>query len=303
MRKCRSRKWPRLSTLAVPRSSRAKATAYVGYVIFDKKEDYAEVEVVEACREFLKRKMESGELVLPAGIEEPTFVGSYENQLRSAKTLALLVPLALFSIFIILYMHFKSTSNSLVVSISTTLLVLIGVLVAASGGMILLWLYSTSWFADVAIFNVNMRELFRIHPINLSVAVWVGFIALMGIATDDGVVVASYLGESFRRQQPSTIAEIREATVQAGLRRLRPCLMTTATTILALIPVLTSRGRGSDVMVPMAIPSFGGMLIELMTLFVVPVSYCLIQELRLKMRPAESTPPAPEETGIEKDEG
>jgi Cu(I)/Ag(I) efflux system membrane protein CusA/SilA len=94
--------------------------------------------------------------------------------------------------------------------------------------------------------------------------------------------VASYLDQSFRDRRTTTKKEIREATIQAGLRRIRPCLMTTATTILALIPVLTSTGRGSDVMVPMAIPSFGGMVIELMTLFFVPVTYCLIQELKLK---------------------
>ncbi|MHC4192579.1 MAG: efflux RND transporter permease subunit, partial [Planctomycetota bacterium] len=78
------------------------------------------------------------------------------------------------------------------------------------------------------------------------------------------------------------VEHIREATVLAGKRRIRACLMTTATTILALLPILTSTGRGSDVMVPMAIPSFGGMTIEILTMLVVPVLYCAIQELRLK---------------------
>ena len=109
-----------------------------------------------------------------------------------------------------------------------------------------------------------MRELFQVHPINLSVAVWVGFLALFGISDDDGVVMGTYLDQSFARRSPRTIAEIREATVEAGKRRIRACLMTTATTILALIPVLTSTGRGSDIMVPMAIPSFGGMTIEIL---------------------------------------
>ena len=128
-----------------------------------------------------------------------------------------------------------------------------------------------------------MRELFQVHAINMSVAVWVGFIALLGIATDDGVIIASFLKQSFDERHTTTITEIREATVQAGLRRIRPCLMTTATTILALLPVLTSSGRGSDVMVPMAIPVYGGMLLELMTLFFVPVTFCLIQEMKLKL--------------------
>ncbi|MGL4855033.1 MAG: efflux RND transporter permease subunit, partial [Lentisphaeria bacterium] len=70
----------------------------------------------------------------------------------------------------------------------------------------------------------------------------------------------------------------------AGARRIRACLMTTATTILALLPVLTSTGRGSDIMVPMAIPSFGGMLIEIVTMLIVPVLYCMVEELREKFR-------------------
>jgi Cu(I)/Ag(I) efflux system membrane protein CusA/SilA len=186
---------------------------------------------------------------------------------------------ALFLIFIILYLQFRA--------VSTTLLIFAGVFIACSGGFILLGLYSTDWFLDFSVFGVDMRDLFQVKTFNLSVAVWVGFIALLGIATDDGVVVASYLDQSFRQRRTMTKKEIREATVQAGLRRIRPCLMTTATTILALLPVLTSTGRGSDVMVPMAIPSFGGMLIELMTLFFVPVSYCLIQEVKLKWKPKE----------------
>ena len=113
-------------------------------------------------------------------------------------------------------------------------------------------------------------------------AIWVGFLALFGIASDNGVVVATYLNQTFASRRPKTVQEIREATVAAALRRVRPALMTTATTILALVPVLTSTGRGSDIMVPMAIPSFGGMTVAVITLFVVPVLYSGLQELRLK---------------------
>jgi Cu(I)/Ag(I) efflux system membrane protein CusA/SilA len=123
--------------------------------------------------------------------------------------------------------------------------------------------------------------LFNIRPINLSVAVWVGFLALFGIATDDGVVMATYLKDSFSSKTPQTPRDIRNAAVEAGLRRVRPCLMTTATTILALIPILMSTGRGSDIMVPMAIPSFGGMMIEATSLIIVPVLYAYIYERRL----------------------
>jgi len=127
-----------------------------------------------------------------------------------------------------------------------------------------------------------MRDLFQIHPINLSVAVWVGFLALFGIATDNGVILGTYLDQTFTKREISSIEEVREATLVASERRIRPCLMTTATTILALIPVLTSTGRGADVMVPMAIPSFGGMSVVLVTVFVVPVLYCAVMEWKIK---------------------
>jgi Cu(I)/Ag(I) efflux system membrane protein CusA/SilA len=123
-----------------------------------------------------------------------------------------------------------------------------------------------------------MRELFEVHTINLSVAIWVGFLALFGIASDDGVVMCTYLDQSFAGRRIESIDEVRKAVISAGARRIRPCLMTTATTILALIPVLTSTGRGSDIMVPMAIPCFGGMMIEVLTMLVVPVLYCAKKE-------------------------
>jgi Cu(I)/Ag(I) efflux system membrane protein CusA/SilA len=145
----------------------------------------------------------------------------------------------------------------------------------------MIWLYSQSWFLDFSMFGVGMRELFQVHPFNLSVAVWVGFLALFGIATDDGVIMTTYLNQKFAERKPGSVGEIREATVEAGLRRVRPCLMTTATTVLALIPVLTSTGRGSDVMVPMAIPSFGGMVIVAISIFVVPVLYAALKEFQL----------------------
>jgi Cu(I)/Ag(I) efflux system membrane protein CusA/SilA len=156
--------------------------------------------------------------------------------------------------------------------------------VAWSGGFLLIWLYAQPWFMEVSFFGVDLRTLFQIHPINLSVAVWVGFIALFGIASDDGVIMATYLDQTFARRGVATVREIREATVEAAGRRIRPALMTVGTTILALLSVLTSTGRGSDIMVPMAIPSFGGMTVVLLTVFTVPVLYCAFEEAKLKRR-------------------
>ena len=127
-----------------------------------------------------------------------------------------------------------------------------------------------------------MRDFFQVHPINLSVAVWVGFLALFGIATEDGVILATYLDQSFSKRQITNAEEARSATVEACKRRIRPCLMTVSTTMLALLPVLTSTGRGADIMIPMAIPSFGGMTLVLITVFVVPTLYCGVMEWKLK---------------------
>jgi Cu(I)/Ag(I) efflux system membrane protein CusA/SilA len=163
-------------------------------------------------------------------------------------------------------------------------MVFTGIAVAFAGGFLMIWLYGQDWFLNFSFFGENLRDLFQMHPINLSVAVWVGFIALFGIATDDGVVMATYLTQTFRKNTPTSLEAIRESVLEAGEKRIRPCLMTTATTILALLPVLTSTGRGSDIMIPMAIPSFGGMLIALITLFVVPVLFSWKSEWQLKMQ-------------------
>ncbi|MFC1585157.1 efflux RND transporter permease subunit [Fibrobacterota bacterium] len=258
-----------------PQVIKSEDTFLTGYVVFDKKPNYAEVDVVEQAQGYLQRKIDSGEFQLPAGVNY-AFAGSYENQIRAAKKLSIILPMALFVIFMILYFQFKRTS--------TTLLVFSGILVAWAGGFIMLYLYAQPWFLNFSMFGMDMQDLFQIHPYNLSIAVWVGFLALFGIASDNGVVICTYLDQTFNRDKPDSIDKIRDATLEASQRRIRPALMTAATTILALIPVLSSSGRGADVMVPMAIPSFGGMTVVLITVFLVPVLYCWIQEAQLRNR-------------------
>jgi Cu(I)/Ag(I) efflux system membrane protein CusA/SilA len=257
-----------------PQSIKSEDTFLIGYVLFDKIADRAEVDVIEECRAYLNSKIDSGELELPAGVSF-RFAGTYENQLRAQKTLSVVIPLALFIIFMILYLQFRS--------VTTSMMIFSGILVAWAGGFLMIWAYGQDWFMDIGFFGTNLRTLFQMHPINLSVAIWVGFLALFGIASDDGVVMCTYLEQSFKKRDPGTdTAEIRKAVIAAGNRRIRPCLMTTATTILALLPVLTSTGRGSDIMIPMAIPVFGGMTIEILTMLVVPVLYCWLKELKAK---------------------
>ncbi len=262
-----------------PQMIKSEDTFLVGYVVFDRQPGVAEVDAVEQAKAYLEEKIRSGEWILPAGVSY-RFTGNYENQVRAEKKLRIVLPIALLLIWLILYFQFKR--------VTATLLVFSGVLVAWSGGFILIWLYGQSWFLNFELFGQNLRTLFQMGTIDLSVAVWVGFLALFGIATDNGVIVCTYLQQVFRERAPVDIASIRSATIEAGSRRIRPAMMTSATTILALLPVLTSSGRGSDVMVPMAIPTFGGMLLALLTVFVVPVIYCSLEEFKVKVRSISS---------------
>ncbi|MEQ9424310.1 MAG: efflux RND transporter permease subunit [Cyclobacteriaceae bacterium] len=256
-----------------PQAIKSEETFLVGYVLFDKRDGYAEVDVVNDANRAIQDKIKSGELIVPTGINYK-FSGSYENQVRAEKRLMIIVPIVLALVFLILYFQFNS--------VSTSLMVFSGIAMAFSGGFILIWLYGQGWFGDFTLFETNLRDLFQMKTINLSVAVWVGFIALFGIATDDGVLIATYLDQSFRKNKPSDIDEVRGAVVEAGLKRIKPALMTVSTTMIALLPVLTSTGRGADIMIPMAIPSFGGMAVALVSIFIVPVIYCWREERKIK---------------------
>ncbi|HEV8078070.1 MAG TPA: efflux RND transporter permease subunit, partial [Marinobacter sp.] len=252
-----------------PEMIRTENTFLTSYITFGGEPGWAEVGVVEAVSDYLNSQLNSGELHLPAGVSY-SFAGNFENQQRAAATLMLVIPLALVLIFMLLYLQFRA--------VSTALIVFSGVAVAWAGGFILLYLYGQSWFGNFSLLGVNMRELFQLQPVNLSIAVWVGFLALFGIAVDDGVVMGTYLKQHFAHSSGGNRRDIRQKTLQAAQRRVRPCLMTSATTILALLPVLTATGRGADLMIPMAIPTVGGLSFVLLSMFVVPVLYAWVEE-------------------------
>jgi Cu(I)/Ag(I) efflux system membrane protein CusA/SilA len=179
------------------------------------------------------------------------WAGQYENQVRSNQRLLLLVPLALLINLILIYLGIKNLRNSAIIFSAIP--------VAFSGGLILLWL----------------------GGFNTSVAVWVGFIALFGIAVDDGVVMMTYLQEELKKNKPKDWSNLKNCIIQAGTRRIRPLIMTTTTTIVALLPIMWSTSTGSEVMKPMAIPTLGGMLVELVTLFVVPVVFSYFEQKKI----------------------
>lgn len=259
-----------------PQEIKSEDGFLVSYVLFDKLPGYAEVDVVEACDRTLKERIMASvdddlpRLIMPEGVHY-RFSGTYENQVRFQKKLSVILPISLGLLFILLYFEFRSVLVSMIV--------FTGIPVAWAGGFIGLWLVAQPWFCNFEVFETNVRDLLHFGTYNLSAAVWVGFIALFSVTTDDGVVLATYLGQAFQRTPVRGIADIRANIISAGNRRVRPCLMTSATTVLSLMPILTSDGRGADMMIPIALPAVGGLSIELLSLFVLPVCYCWYKEI------------------------
>jgi Cu(I)/Ag(I) efflux system membrane protein CusA/SilA len=232
-----------------PSEIKSENTLRVGYVTLNTR-DRDEVSVVEDADALLRARIADGTIRMPAGYYY-SWGGQFEAQVRATERLSILVPAVLAMMFVLLWLGFGKPWLALIV--------FLGIAVSMTGGFLMLWLWG----------------------VNLSVAVWVGMIALLGVADDDAVVMLTYCEQRFAGDLPSSVAAIRERVVDAGLQRIRPCLMTTATTVFGLVPVFLSHGRGSDVMQPMAIPSVGGMAIQLITVFVAPCLYCMAMEWKL----------------------
>jgi len=235
-----------------PQEIKSENALLVGYVTMNTR-DRDEVSVVEDADALIRAKIESGELTFPPGYYYQ-WAGQFENQVRAMQRLKILIPICLFVDFVLLYIGLKRWWIAL--------LVFCDILVSATGGFIMLFLWGY----------------------NLSVAVWVGFIAMFGVAEDDSVIVSSYIGDLLEQRPPETVEEVRDLVVEAGKKRIRPNLMATATTVLGLIPVFLVDGRGSDVMQPMAVPSVGGMAVGLTTLFITPCVYCWVEEWKVRRR-------------------
>lgn len=235
-----------IETVLGPQEIKGERGLLVGYVTMNTR-DRDEVSVVEDAERGLKAALERGEISLPPGYYWE-WSGQFENQVRATKRMSILVPITLAIMFLMLYLGFKRWWIAPVI--------FFGVLVSASGGFIMLYLLD----------------------VNLSVAVWVGFLVLFGVVDDDGVVMSTYLEQVFEGRKFQSVGEIREAVLTAGLRRIRPCLMTICTTVFGLLPIFWATGRGADIMQPMAIPSIGGMAVSIITLFVVPCCFCAVEE-------------------------
>lgn len=256
-----------------PQAIKGEDSKLVSYVLFDKEGELSDGAAVEAVKAYLDHQIKNGQLIVPPGIYYE-FAGSYLNQQRANKRLSFIIPLALLIIFIIINLQFKSRIIAAIIFSSVVL--------AWSGGFTMIWLFSQDWFLNFSLFGNHLRDIFQIHTIHLSVAVWVGFLALFGIATDDGVLISSLIRGELTRRCPKDLKSLVNAIVDASTRRARACLMTSATTILVLLPVFTSQGKGAEIMIPMAVPIFGGMCVAVLALFFNPLMFLIYYEHKLK---------------------
>jgi len=230
----------------------------VAHVAFAPSGAAGDLETVQAVMSSLRAARSNGELQFPDGNFELQPVGSFENQIAANRRLMWIIPLVLVINLMLIYLDFRNLSIALVV--------FSGIPVAFAGGMIAL----------------------GVMDVEVNTAVWVGFIALFGIAVDDGVVMATYIKQSLEKAKIDGVEQLREAVYAAGLKRIRPCVMTTVTTLIALLPIMLSSGRGADVARAMALPVFGGMLVEPFTTFIVPTVYCAYMELKLRLGVGDS---------------
>jgi Cu(I)/Ag(I) efflux system membrane protein CusA/SilA len=201
-------------------------------------------------------KLLRSKLILPAGYTY-RWAGEYEFELRAKERLKVILPIVFFVIFLLLYMIFKSAAEAAVLIFPT--------LYAMSGGLILQWVLGY----------------------NFSVAVWVGYIALFGIAVETGVVMVIYLHEALQHRlatdEPLTEEDLEQATIDGAVQRLRPKLMTVSAVILSLAPILWETGIGSDVMKPIGAPIVGGMITSTIhVLILVPVFFLLLKRNELR---------------------
>ena len=241
----------RVSFSRGPAMIRDEDGTLTGYVYLDlKTKDYGGF--VSRADKLLKEK-----LALPAGYTY-RWAGEYEFELRAKERLKIILPIVFFMIFLLLYLVFKSATEAAMLILPT--------LYAMSGGLLLQWTLGY----------------------NFSVAVWVGYIALFGIAVETGVVMVVYLHEALEHRlaegTPLTESDIEQAAIDGAVQRLRPKLMTVTAVILSLAPILWESGIGSDVMKPIATPIVGGMITSTIhVLILVPVFFLLIKRRSLRI--------------------
>jgi Cu(I)/Ag(I) efflux system membrane protein CusA/SilA len=232
-----------------PMAIRSEGGKRTQYVLLNAR-GRGEVEVVREADARLREALADGRLSLPAGATY-RWVGRYEQKIKADQTLRWIIAVSMTVMVVLIYVGTRSW-------LITAIIVLANATVTTAGGFFLVWW----WGAE------------------MTTAVVVGFLVLLGVMFNDGILLGTYIQEQFKTH-PGTMDEVNRRVFFAGLRRRRPAIMTNATTLLSLVPVLWATGRGSELMVPMVLPVVGGMIFDVVSLFSVPVFYTWYWERRL----------------------
>ncbi len=233
-----------------PMAIRSEGGKRTQYVMFNAAPGASETDIVTNTDTRLRAAIASGELPLPPGATY-RWVGRYEQKLKADRTLNWVIAVS-FAVMVVLI--FIGTRSWLI----TAIIIFCNATVTTAGGFLLVWL----WGAQ------------------LTTAVTVGFLVLLGVMFNDGILLGTYLQEKFRTA-PRDIDDMHARIFEAGLRRRRPAIMTNLTTLLSLVPILWSTGRGAELMAPMMLPVIGGMIFDIASLFSVPVFFVWYWERRL----------------------
>ncbi|HEX2099440.1 MAG TPA: efflux RND transporter permease subunit, partial [Candidatus Synoicihabitans sp.] len=232
-----------------PMAIRSEGGKRTQYVLLNAR-GRGEVEVVRDADARLRAALADGRLALPPGATY-RWVGRYEQKIKADQTLRWIIGASMALMITLIYLGTRSW-------LITSIIILANATVTTAGGFLFVWL----WGAE------------------MTTAVAVGFLVLLGVMFNDGILLGTYIQEQFRTP-PGTVAEVHRRVFAAGLRRRRPAIMTNATTMLSLLPVLWATGRGSELMQPMVLPVVGGMIFDLISLFSVPVFFTWYWERRL----------------------
>ena len=246
-----------------PMAIRSEGGKRTQYVLLNAR-GRGEVEVVNDADTRLRAALADGRLQLPAGATY-RWVGRYEQKIKADRTLRVIISVSMAVMVMLIYLGTRSW-------LITSIIILANASVTTAGGFFFVWL----WGAE------------------MTTAVVVGFLVLLGVMFNDGILLGTYIQEQFKTH-PGTVAEVHRRVFIAGLRRRRPAIMTNMTALLSLIPVLWSTGRGSELMVPMVLPVIGGMIFDIVSLFSVPVFFTWYWEGRLA-REAKSPATLPAES-------
>ena len=232
-----------------PMAIRSEGGKRTQYVLLNAR-GRGEVEVVRDADARVRAALADGRLELPAGATY-RWVGRYEQKIKADETLRWIISASMLVMVMLIYIGTRSW-------LITSIIVLCNATVTTAGGFFFVWL----WGAE------------------MTTAVVVGFLVLLGVMFNDGILLGTYIQEQFKTH-PGTVAEVHRRVFIAGLRRRRPAIMTNMTAMLSLIPVLWSTGRGSELMTPMVLPVVGGMIFDIVSLFSVPVFFTWYWERKL----------------------